>query len=154
MPTKYQGTIEAQRALDTYIKLQRAADTVLIRTNTHLASHDLTISQFGTLEALHFLGTLSQRDLAQKLLKSTGNISVVLKKLEQRGLIARTRDPLDNRYMQVCITDAGRNLLLSFFDQHVQGIMDTFSVLTPQEQDNLAALCRKLGLHAAKSPPN
>ncbi|MBZ0297862.1 MAG: MarR family transcriptional regulator [Anaerolineae bacterium] len=152
MPTKYQGTPEEERALNTYIKLQRAAETVLTHTNAHLADHDLTISQFGTLEALHFLGTLSQRDLAQKLLKSTGNISVVLKKLEQRGLIARTRDPLDNRYMQVCITDAGRSLLLSFFDQHVQGIVEEFSVLSAEEQETLAALCRKLGLRETESP--
>ena len=48
----------------------------------HLADHDLTVSHFGVLEALHHPGTLSQRDLARKLLKSTGNISIVLKNLE------------------------------------------------------------------------
>ena len=48
----------------------------------HLADHDLTVSQFGVLEALHHRGTLSQRDLARKLLTSTGNISIVLKNLE------------------------------------------------------------------------
>ncbi|NLF76610.1 MAG: MarR family transcriptional regulator, partial [Chloroflexi bacterium] len=74
MPTHYDGTPEERRALDAYIKLQRAADTVLARTTAHLAAHGLTVSQFGALEALYHLGTLSQRDLAQKLLKSTGNI--------------------------------------------------------------------------------
>ena len=87
--------------------------------------------------------------MAEKLLKSTGNISLVLKKLESRGLIARERDPVDNRYMQVCITDAGRDLLLSFFDQHVQGIVEDMSVLSPDEQIELGRLCRKLGLRLA-----
>jgi len=32
MPTKYQGTSEETRALDTYIKLQRAAETTLAHT--------------------------------------------------------------------------------------------------------------------------
>ncbi len=146
MPTKYDGTQEEKRALDTYIKLQRAAETVVMRTTAHLTTHDLTTSQFGVLEALYHLGTLSQRDLAQKLLKSTGNISIVLKHLEKRGLIARERNPNDTRYMEVCITKTGRELLASFFEQHVRGIVEEMSILTPEEQDELARLCRKLGL--------
>jgi MarR family 2-MHQ and catechol resistance regulon transcriptional repressor len=146
MPTKYEGTREERRALDAYIKLQRAAETVVNRTTAHLAIYDLTASQFGVLEALYHLGTLSQRDLAQKLLKSTGNISVVLKNLQKRGLISRERNPDDTRYMEVCISKAGHDLLASFFEKHVQGIVEEMAVLTPEEQDELARLCRKLGL--------
>lgn len=146
MPTKYRGTEDERRALDAYIKLQRAAETVVTRATAHLAAHNLTTSQFGILEALYHLGTLSQRELAQKLLKSTGNISTVLKNLEKRGLIERERNPNDSRYMQVRISEAGRALIASFFPQHVAGIVAEMSVLTPDEQDELARLCRKLGL--------
>jgi MarR family 2-MHQ and catechol resistance regulon transcriptional repressor len=151
MPTKYDGTLEEKRALDAYIKLQRAADTVVNRATAHLATHGLTVSQFGVLEALYHLGTLSQRDLAHKLLKSTGNISTVLKNLEKRGLIARERNPDDTRYMQVCISQVGRDLLAGFLDQHVQGIVETMSILTADEQDDLAYLCRKLGLRESSA---
>ena len=85
MPTKYKGTPKEIRALDVYIKLQRAAETVMARTTGHLANYDLSVSQFAVLEALFHLGVLSQRDLATKLLQSTGNISTVLKKLEKQG---------------------------------------------------------------------
>lgn len=146
MPTKYQGTEEVKRALNVYIKLQRAAETVLNNTNAHLSSHDLTTSQFGVLEALYHLGTLSQVDLAQKLLKSTGNMTIVLKNLEKRDLISRERDSEDNRYMKVCLTGAGRTLLESILSQHVAGIVEEMSVLTADEQNQLARLCRKLGL--------
>ena len=83
MPTRYQGTAEEVQALNTYIKLQRAAETVLARTTAHLATYGLTLSQFAILEALYHLGTLSQRDLAEKLLKSPGNMSIVLKNMEK-----------------------------------------------------------------------
>jgi MarR family 2-MHQ and catechol resistance regulon transcriptional repressor len=146
MPTKYDGTQEERRALDAYIKLQRAAETVVTHTTAHLPSYDLTVSQFGVLEALYHLGTLSQRDLAHKLLKSAGNMSTVLKNLEKRGLISRTRNPDDTRYMEVCISQSGRELLASFFKQHVQGIVEEMSILTAEEQEELARLCRKLGL--------
>jgi len=146
MPTKYQGTVKQRRALNAYIKLQRAAETSLAHTTAHLTDYGLTTSQFGVLEALYHLGTLSQRELADKLLKSPGNISIVLKHIEERGLISRDRDPADNRYMQVCITDQGRYLISGMFDQHVSGIVKEMSVLTAEEQDELGRLCRKLGL--------
>jgi MarR family 2-MHQ and catechol resistance regulon transcriptional repressor len=146
MGTKYRGSKEEIRALNAYIKLQRAAETVLSRTTEHLSDHNLTQSQFAVLEALYHLGTLSQRDLAEKVLRSTGNISAVLKILERRGLIERERTPEDNRYMAVQITDEGRILLESFFDQHVRGIVAEMSALTADQQDELSRLCRKLGL--------
>ena len=151
MPTRYQGTAEEVQALNTYIKLQRAAETVLARTTAHLSEYGLSISQFAILEALYHLGILSQRDLAEKLLKSTGNMSIVLKNIEKRGLISRQRDPADNRYMQVCITDTGRDLIDAMFGKHVAGIVADMSVLTPQEQAELGRLCRKLGLRVTET---
>ncbi len=46
MPTHYRGSAQGKAALDAYIKLMRAAD--------------LTVGQFGTLEALFHLGPLCQ----------------------------------------------------------------------------------------------
>lgn len=146
MPTHYTGTAEEKRALDAYIKLQRAAETITARTTAHLADYDLTVSQFGVLEALYHLGTLSQRALAEKLLKSTGNISIVLQHLEKRGLITRTRTPRDTRIMAVCISESGRALIAGFLSRHVRGIVEEMSVLSPDEQAELGRLCRKLGL--------
>lgn len=146
MPTRYQGSEEETRALNAYIKLQRAAETALHRTTSHLSDYGLSTSQFAVLEALYHLGTLSQRALAEKLLKSTGNISIVLKNMEKRGLIERHRHPDDNRYMQVSITPVGQALIDSMFGTHVAGIVAEMSVLTPAEQEELAKLCRKLGL--------
>jgi MarR family transcriptional regulator, 2-MHQ and catechol-resistance regulon repressor len=148
MPTKYRGAAVERRALDVYIKLQRAAETVLARTTSHLAGHNLTVSQFAILEALYHLGTLSQRALGQKLLKSAGNVSVVLKTMEKRGLISRVRDPQDNRFVRVCITGDGRALIDRIFDGHVAGIVTEMSILTREEQQELGRLCRKLGLRS------
>ena len=63
-----------------------------------------------------------------------------------RGLIARERNPADTRTMQVAISEAGETLLASFLGQHVRGIVAEMSALTPEEQDELGRLCRKLGL--------
>ena len=145
MGTKYQGSESEIRALDAYIKLTRAAQTVLDRTNRHLADHGLTTSQFGVLEALHHLGTLSQIDVARKLLLSTANITTVMQNLEKVGYIRRERDPRDQRVVRASITEAGQALVEKIMPAHVETIVADMSGLTPDEQETLAALCRKLG---------
>lgn len=145
MGTKYQGSESETRALDAYIKLTRAAQTVLDRTNRHLTDHGLTTSQFGVLEALHHLGTLSQVDVARKLLLSTANITTVMQNLEKAGYIRRERDPRDQRVVRASITEAGQKLVEKILPTHVETIVADMSVLTPDEQETLAALCRKLG---------
>ncbi|MBI1279822.1 MAG: MarR family transcriptional regulator [Anaerolineaceae bacterium] len=146
MGTKYQGTEAEVLALDTYIKVTRAAQSVTDRAMEHLGESNLTPSQFAILEALYHLGTLSQVELAQKLLLSTGNITTVIQNLEKRNLVCRQRSTSDQRYMQVSITDEGRQLIARIFPSHVAGIVDIMNVLTAEEQQTLAQLSRKLGL--------
>lgn len=146
MATKYQGTADEVRALEAYIKLTRAAESVISKATADLAAYNLTLSQFMVLEALYHLGTLSQVEVAQKLLKSTGNITTVLQNLEKRDLICRQRDSEDQRYIRVTITAAGRDLIAEMFPAHVQGIVAIMSVLSAEEQETLAQLSRKLGL--------
>lgn len=153
MPTHYPGSAAERAALDAYIKLTRAAESVFDRTTRHLQQHRLTPSQFAMLEALYYLGTLAQVELARKVLKSTGNVTVVLQHLEKRGLIARERDANDQRYVRVSITEAGRTLVERVMPEHVRGIVADFAVLTPHEQDMLATLCRSLGLQQRSGQP-
>lgn len=146
MGTKHQGTASEQRALDAYIKLSRAANAVEARINRHLTDAGLSISQFGVLEALYHLGPLHQGDLAQKILKTSGNLTLVVENLAKRGLVERRRDERDRRYVRVLLTDAGRDLIHRIFPHHVARVEAAFAPLDAREQETLARLCRKLGL--------
>ncbi|MFN4283843.1 MAG: MarR family winged helix-turn-helix transcriptional regulator [Alphaproteobacteria bacterium] len=151
MPTHYQGAPEEVRALDALVKLTRAADVVNRRLDGLLAEANLTTSQFGVLEALLHLGQLCQKDLAAKLLKSDGNLTMVLGNLEKRGLVTRTRDPADKRLLNVQLTVAGRRLIRSLFPRHAANVAAAFAALTPAEQETLGKLSKKLGLAQAES---
>ncbi|HEY9854591.1 MAG TPA: MarR family transcriptional regulator [Stenomitos sp.] len=146
MPTQYSGSPEEIRALNAYISLMRASDSVSARVHRHLAKVGLSISQFGVLEILHHLGPLSPRDLCSKLLKSSGNVTLILDNLEKRGLIRRERDQSDRRMITIHLTEAGRSLIAEVFPHQVEAIQADLSVLTDAEQLELRRLCRKLGL--------
>ena len=145
MGTRYLGTQEQVLALDTFIKLVRATETVSNRIHRQLAETDLTVSQFGVLEALFHLGPLNQRDLAEKLLKSGGNMTLVIDNLEKRELVKREREVDDRRCIKVCLTQKGHQLISRIFPSHVAAVVNEIGILTPDEQKELGRLCRKLG---------
>ncbi len=60
MGTKYKGTDLEILALDTYIKLMRATNSITSRVHRFIVKEKLTPSQFGVLEALFHLGAMVQ----------------------------------------------------------------------------------------------
>ena len=145
MGTRYLGTKEEVAALDAYIKLVRAAESVSTRLHRHLDAHKLTVTQFGVLEALYHLGSMYQRELAEKLLKSGGNITLVIDNLEKRQLVKRDREVGDRRCISVSLTDTGKQLITAVFPTHVAAVVKEMSILTLTEQAELGRLCRRLG---------
>lgn len=132
--------------LNAYTKLMRAAESVTSRVNRSMAEFNLTVSQFGVLEALYHKGPLCQRDIAAKILKSTGNITLVIDNLEKRGLVRRERGSDDRRYLTIHLTDEGTSLIARAFARVEAAIVDDMTTLTPKEQTLLGSLCKKLGL--------
>lgn len=139
---------QTYQALNTYTKLMRAAESVTSRLTRIMAADDLTISQFGVLEALHHKGPLCQRDIAAKILKSTGNMTMVIDNLEKRGLVRRERHSEDRRYFTIHLTEKGKELIIRTFAEVEAAIVTEMEVLTGAEQDTLGSLCKKLGLRA------
>ena len=133
-------------ALNSYTKLMRAAETVTGRVSRTMSAAGLTISQFGVLEALHHKGPLCQRDIAAKILKSTGNITLVVDNLEKQGLVKRERTSEDRRYLTVRLTGKGEALIGTAFADVEAAIITEMSALAADEQEILGRLCKKLGL--------
>jgi len=146
MGTHYQGTPTEIQALDAYIKLSRAAEAVTARINSHLSHYDLTVSQFGVLEALYHLGPLTVGQLGAKILKSSGNMTLVIDNLVRRALVERRRRIGDRRCIDVHLTEAGAALIATIMPDHVGHVVAGMQPLTAQEQAQLAFLCRKVGL--------
>jgi MarR family 2-MHQ and catechol resistance regulon transcriptional repressor len=151
MPTKYEGTAKEQLALNTFIKLQRAATTfqsVLTRKET---IGPLTLSQFAVLEALYYNGPMCVGEIGNKVLKSDGNMTLVVDNLEKQGYVERHRDPNDRRLVRVHITESGKALIETIMPNHVATIEAMLSVLSAEEQQRLGELCRKLGISLTRT---
>ncbi len=146
MPTHYQGRPDEILALDTYIKLTRATNAFEDRVLARGTLGKLTISQFAVLEALYHLGSMCQGQLSHKLLKSTGNMTMVVDNLEKAGYVRRVRSFEDRRMITIELTGAGEKEIERVLPLHVAAITAEMSMLTPAEQATLGQLTRKLGL--------
>jgi MarR family 2-MHQ and catechol resistance regulon transcriptional repressor len=145
MPTHYSGTPQEILALNTFIKLTRSVNSLMSRLSQRGALGELTISQFGVLEALHHLGPMCQNELATKILKSSGNMTLVIDNLEKNHLVTRRRNLDDRRMITIHLTEDGEQLIQQVLPEQVAAITAEMSALTPEEQQNLGDLCRKLG---------
>lgn len=141
---QYNALPKNQRsALNLYVKLMRATNKTSGRIHEHLKKDDLTVSQFGVMEALYHLGPLSQSELGEKILKSNANLTTVVDSLEKKGLATRERTSEDRRRINVHLTDRGQDLIARVFPRHALVVAQEFAFLTDTEKDILERLLRK-----------
>src|SRR5690348_1430561 len=99
MPSRYKGSLRERRALAAYINLLRATNAVTSHSMKHLDEHGLTQSQFAVLEALYHVGPMCLSDLAHKILRTSGNLTMVVDNLEKTGMVKRVQSQEDRRFV-------------------------------------------------------
>jgi MarR family transcriptional regulator, 2-MHQ and catechol-resistance regulon repressor len=146
MGTHYKGSKKEVNALNVYIKLIRVVESINSLLYVSLSKEGLTESQFGVLEALFHLGPMSQKNLGDKLLKSGGNITLVIDNLEEGGLVIRRRGVIDRRYFNIHLTEKGKKLIESVFPKQLKIISDEIGILNENDQRELQRMCKLIGL--------
>jgi MarR family transcriptional regulator, 2-MHQ and catechol-resistance regulon repressor len=147
----YTGNKKTEQALDTFVKLTRASNSVSAVTNTSITDAGLTTSQFAVLEVLYHAGPLCLTEIAHRILTTGGNLTLVVKNLEKRGLVQRKQSADDRRFFSLHLTPKGKNLIAEVFPKQAAEIARVISALSAEEQAELARLAKKLGTAAAKA---
>ncbi len=147
MGSHYKGSDRELNALNAYIKLMRAANSITGRLTKGLENTGLTMTQFSILESLLHLGPMNQRTLGQKVLKSSGNITVVVDNLERDSLVMRNRSKIDRRFITVLLTKKGRELISNVFPNYLFLIINEMEILSEDELKTMQKLCKIIGLH-------
>jgi MarR family transcriptional regulator, 2-MHQ and catechol-resistance regulon repressor len=144
-------TAQRDPSLELFIVLSRAYAWVNAHAVRDIRRTGLNPTEFGILEVLYHLGPLPLQQIGEKILISSGNITYVVDKLEQKQLLVRKPSVHDRRVIFAELTPQGQALLADFFPQHTQAIRTAVSGLSPEEQMQAVQLLRKLGLAAQES---
>ena len=96
-----------------FLGLVRVADVLTRRMGEALEPYKLTLSQYGVLEALRDAGEngLACGEIAGRMITREPDVTRLLDRLEDRGLVSRYRGRPDRRMVRTQLTPTGVALL-------------------------------------------
>lgn len=99
-------------SIEAYLNLVRTTEVLTREVATVFRRHDLTQAQYNILRILRGAGTdgLACQAIGKRLVTLDPDVTRLLDKLEQRGLVARERQHDDRRVVLVRLTAAGTAL--------------------------------------------
>ena len=108
-------------------------------------NYDLLHSHIDVLASLYFDGnSLSPTDLYDAIVFSSGGMTKVLKKLEERNLIKREASSNDKRSMLISLTQEGKDLIENCMIEVAKQKEKKFSILTQKEKEDLKNILSKI----------
>jgi len=98
---------------EAFLSLQRTASLLIQALGRELKGHDLTPAQYNTLRILRGAGpdALTCGEIGERLVSPGPDVTRLLDRLEQGGLVTRLRDAEDRRVVRARITAKGIELL-------------------------------------------
>jgi MarR family 2-MHQ and catechol resistance regulon transcriptional repressor len=141
---------DQERALKLLVVLSRASAAVQAHLQASVAEFDLTLMEFGILEALYHRGDMLLGELQRKILVSSGGVTYLVDRLEKRGLVERRDCPEDRRARFAVLTPEGEALISRIFPEHARCIERALAGLDRAEQETAIGLLRTLGRYAAE----
>jgi DNA-binding MarR family transcriptional regulator len=116
----------------------------------------VTNAQLFLLQQIRTGRHLTVNDLAARAMTTQSTVSIVLSRLERRGLVKRSRSPVDRRSVVLQLTATGKRVLRRAPRAATSEVMGALARLTKRElhalSHGLGALGRELGL--AVKPPS
>jgi MarR family 2-MHQ and catechol resistance regulon transcriptional repressor len=148
-PERPPRTEGEERALKLWIVLARATGAIAARLQVELAAHGLTPTEFGILEVLYHKGPLLLGEVQRRILISSGGVTYLVDRLEQKGYVERKSCSEDRRARYAALTGSGEKLIDEIFPEHAASMESLMSELSVEEQEIAYRLIRRLGLAAA-----
>ena len=130
-----------QPAVFAWLRLARVFQKIDTLSERFFRAHGLNTAQFDVLAQVGAATDITQQELATALLVTKGNISQLLSKLEQAGMITRQQTGRTNC---LALTEQGQALFNIVVPQQEGLIADLLAPLSDDEQRELLRLLRKL----------
>lgn len=122
--------------------LYAASRELIKRYKPYLDELDLTYTQYIAMMLLWEHKTMTVKEMGTYLFLDSGTLTPLLKKLESKGMITRTRSTKDERNLNVAITEAGDALREQAL--HIPSEMAKCNSLDMEESLTLYRLLYKL----------
>ena len=105
---------------------------------------DLTSPQLYVMATIGYAGQLPFNEIGAKMIVTVSNLTGIVDRLEEKGLVARERDTGDRRIVHVKLTAKGQKMYKTSIPTFEKILSQLFEPLDKREQKELGSLLKKL----------
>jgi MarR family transcriptional regulator, 2-MHQ and catechol-resistance regulon repressor len=127
-----------------FLVLMQTSKAVQDRMKLEMTKNNLSITEFSVLEVLYQKGKQTIQHIGNSILVSSGSMTYVIDRLEQKGLLNRSDCPDDRRVIHVTLTADGNKLVENIMPKHQEWVDNIFSSLNNDESDLIVKLLKKV----------
>jgi DNA-binding MarR family transcriptional regulator len=143
--------------LQVHLRLARCRNLMMREMRRSVERWNLTMPQFDVLAELARAPEpgFTFVELSRLLLVTSGNLTGIIDRLEESGLVKRESEASDRRVTRMTLTPLGKRRIEDLLPRHAADVAHVLSVMP---RDRLALLNELLGelrdaLHAQEKPP-
>ncbi|MFL6560458.1 MAG: MarR family winged helix-turn-helix transcriptional regulator [Bacillus sp. (in: firmicutes)] len=127
-----------------FLVLMQTSKAIHERIKEEMTRNKLSITEFSVLEVLYQKGKQTIQQIGNCILISSGSMTYVIDKLEQKGLIKRNDCPDDRRVIHVTLTDEGNKLMEEIMPKYHLLVDHMFDSLNSDEAETFVQLLKKV----------
>jgi MarR family 2-MHQ and catechol resistance regulon transcriptional repressor len=114
------------------------------RIRDEMTKYNLSITEFSVLEVLFYQGKQTIQQIGNRILISSGSMTYVIDKLEQKGIIKRNDCREDRRVIHITLTAEGMEMLENIMPKYQDIVDSIFGDLTDDESELLVNSLNKV----------
>lgn len=131
-------------ALKSLYNIGKANNTISDSTHTYIKTTGLNPTQYAIIDVLGHEGSMKISEIYKKMLIKSGNKTMILDSLENKGFIRRVFSKNDRREIIIELTSAGQKFFTQNYKAYGEFVEKTLSVLSQAEQKELLVLLGKI----------
>ena len=145
---------DAKARLRLWIRMLRLTRTIESELRENLRTEfGATLPRFDVMAALYrFPDGMILSELSRYLMVSNGNVTGIVNRLENDGLVERTLRDGDRRTSVVRLSEQGVRNFESMASAHESWVDEIFASLAPGEAERLAARLKQTGIYPRTAP--
>ncbi|MEH7272172.1 MarR family winged helix-turn-helix transcriptional regulator, partial [Neobacillus vireti] len=127
-----------------FLLLMQTSKAIQERLRDEMSKFNLSITEFSVLEALFYQGKQTIQQIGNRILISSGSMTYVIDKLEQKGIIKRNDCREDRRVIHITLTADGMNMMENIMPKYQELVDSFFGNLTDDESEFLVNALKKV----------
>lgn len=145
--------VRTEQSLQLFREFAKAFKSVSEHSYSSCKAQGFNPTAFAVLEVLYLEGAQPIQQIGSKLLLQSGNVTYVIDKLEQTGLLERKHCAKDRRVIYTELTAEGKSIMDKIYPEHSKALYHALNGLNEEEKVLTIQLLKKLGMSAENATP-